>query len=298
MRSKKLKRPGQNAGPFLCNEIDLSGCFEARHHVQLEVVRKAFTVEQVAAAARGTATRLIVALGGGGVAASFVRDYAHKYRRQALLAHPARHRELIERINRESLLAMVARLERDLPRRFTPSSASRARRKNAVDTVLVNLFRVNFYARLAELADWGREELASFWRDVDLYAGAARVPRSPTSPRGRRSRKIDRHLGAFADRCAFLLDSSLLEKARRAAAILHRRLERKAMIAAGAAFRSAGIAISVSRKRPPRRRTPRHPSRKTARKKRPVARRFKKTVRRKRIGSNKKPKPRRKGAPR
>ena len=232
------------------------------------------------------------------MAASFVGDYARKYRRQALLAHPARHRELIERINRESLLAMVARLERDLPRRFTQSSASSARRKNAVDTVLVNLFRVNFYARLAELADWGREELASFWRDVDLYAGAARAPRSPTSRRGRRSRKINRHLGAFADRCAFLLDSSLLEKARRAAAILHRGLERKAMIAAGAAFRSAGINVSAPRKRPPRSRMARHSSRKTARKKPPAAGRFKKTVRRKRMGSNKKLTPRRKGATR
>ena len=231
------------------------------------------------------------------MAVSFVRDYARKYRRQALLAHPARHRELIERINRESLLAMVARLERDLPRRFTQSSASRARRKNAVDTVLVNLFRVNFYARLAELADWGREELASFWRDVDLYAGAARAPRSQTSRRGRRSRKIDRHLGAFADRCAFLLDSSLLEKARRAAAMLHRGLERKAMIAAGAAFRGAGITTSTPRKRPPQRRTSRHSSRKTARKKQPAARRFKNTIRRKRITSNKKTR-RRKGAKR
>jgi hypothetical protein len=177
---------------------------------------------------------------------------------------------LIERISRESLLAMVARLERYLPQRFPQpfprNSPAEAPKQNASGAALANLFRVNFYARLAELTDWGSEEMASFWRDLDLYARAAQAPRRSlrTSSRARklprraRRRKINRHLGAFADRCAFLLDSSLLERARRAAALLHRGLERKAMLAVRFGFRSAGSSMAIPRKKRSRRARARH----------------------------------------
>jgi hypothetical protein len=208
-----------------------------------------FTRENVALAADETAVRMAAALDGGGLAAGFVRRYAEKNRRHALVAHPARHRELIERINREALLAMVARFERDLPRRFDRAPAKDRRRRLRLDSddfALANHFRVEFYGRLAELFDWKREELTDFWRDLDLYTGAARARRPGRLPRGLRRRKRARNFGVFADRCAFLLDSSLFQRARRAAARLHADLERNAMLAARAGFRSAGIGRTAS----------------------------------------------------
>lgn len=218
--------------------------------VELEAVPAGYTRENIALAAEETAARIAAALDGGGLAASFVRRYAEKNRRHALVAHPARHRELIERINREALLAMVARLERDLPRRFDRApgkSRRRGLRRDAEDVSLANHFRVELYGRLAELFDWKREELEDFWRDLDLYTAAARARRPGKIPPGLGRQKRHRHLGTFAERCAFLLDSSFFERARRAAARLHAELERNAMGAARAGFRSAGIGWTAGR---------------------------------------------------
>ena len=229
-----------------------TGCAARRVKVQVGAVTENYTRENMTIAARETAARLSVALGGGGLAAQFVRRYAEANHRRALLAHPARHRELIERIGREALLALAASVEKDLPRRLGIPRAI-ARRENprsgggsgllreAQDAVLANHFRVEFYGRLAELFDWDRAELEDFWRDLDLYTRVVRAPRPRKLWRGARRRKTDRHLGAFADRCAFLLDSSLLERARRAAAELHGELERTARRAVSAGFRDAGI---------------------------------------------------------
>ena len=257
-----------------------TACAVRRGKVEVRAVRAGYTSENIALAAQETAERVVAALGGGGLAAGFVRDYTEKNHRRALVAHPARHRELIERIGREALLAMVARLERDLARRLGAAlprgTPRRALRKNGEDASLANHFRVEFYGRLAERLDWGREELEDFWRDLDLYTGAARVPRPGKKPRGRRPQKRDRHLGAFADRCAFLLDSSLLERARRAAARLHRELERAALRAARAGFRSAGIDRIASRVKPRLALEPRRINRKKIRRNKRVAVRMKK----------------------
>lgn len=219
------------------------------------------TGEAIARRAQETAERLVAMLGGGGLAAGFVRRYAEAHRRRALLAHAGRYRELMVRISREALLAMAARVEHDLSRRFGAGSRNRirraAQRDKTSDAALANQFRVEFYGRLAQLLDWQREELEDFWRDLDLYAGAARFRGQRNTQRGSRERKQDRHMGAFADRCAFLLDSPLLERARRAAAKLHGELESTARKTMNSAFRDEDAGRTTARPKP-RRRTGTH----------------------------------------
>ncbi len=211
-----------------------------------------YTRDEIVLAARDCSARVAAALGGGGLAARFVRNYAESSGRRALLAHPAHFRNLIQTIGREALLAMAARIEAGLPRRFSAEGGRRGFPKTGATNeaaALANLFRVEFYGKLAETLDWEHEQLEDFWRDMDLYARAGKVRRR----RGERTRLGVRHrrdsqkvrsgpAGPFADRCAFLLDSSLLEKARRAAAKFHAELERAAQRALAAAFRRARTA--------------------------------------------------------
>lgn len=247
-------------------------------------MQPSFTREEIALQARETAARLVAALGGGGLAAGFVRRYAAANRRRALLAHPSHYRELIERISREALLAMVARVELDLSRRFSAGTGRRGRRsaqrKSAGDSALANHFRVEFYGSLAQRLDWEREELGDFWRDLDLYTGAARAPRPRKLRQGARKRKANLHLGPFADRCAFLLDSSLLERARRAAAGLQGELELTARKTMNAVFRRAGAARIGSRPLPRRAAGFQRAGKRRAKGKKPAARRRKKGGRR------------------
>jgi hypothetical protein len=136
-------------------------CAPRPQRVEVEAVPANYTREEMALRAQETAARLVATLGGGGLAAGFVRRYAEANRRRALLAHAAHYRELIERISREALLAMAARVERDLSRRFRTATGTRGRRptlrESAGYAALANRFRVEFYGRLAVLLDWRRE---------------------------------------------------------------------------------------------------------------------------------------------
>lgn len=185
--------------------------------------------EHLKEAARGVALHLGAALGGGGLAARFILEYAERHRRAALTAHLPRYRELVAMIHRECLLAMVARVEAELPR-LLHAGGTPARALASGEDPLLRRFRVEFYESLAESLEWPREELDRFWRDIDLYMQCLRA-------RGARPGRKKEDLGPFADRCAFMLDPAMMERARRAAARLHEELEAKARRIVGAAFR-------------------------------------------------------------
>src|SRR5262249_45529924 len=73
-------------------------------------------------------------------------------------------------------------------------------------------FRRKFLAGLTRSQNWGMGEALDFQRDLQLYEGL--IARSANSRR-RKAYEAANH--PFVDRCAFLLDSSFLEKARMAA---------------------------------------------------------------------------------
>jgi len=187
--------------------------------------------ERLREAARATAMHLAAALGGGGLAARFILSYAQRHRRAALTAHLPRYRELVAMIHRECLLAMVACVEVELPRRLRAAGAP-ARALASGEDPLLRRFRVEFYEHLAELLGWRREHLERFWSDLDLYTQCRRAQQVR-----RKGKKQD--LGPFADRCAFMLDPAMLERARRAAAKFHGELESRARKILTAAFRTS-----------------------------------------------------------
>jgi hypothetical protein len=186
--------------------------------------------EQVREAAKGTALRIGAALGGGGRAAGFILRYTEQNRREALTAHMPRYRELIAMIDRECLLAMVARVEMDLPRRLHVAERP-ARTIADEEDPLLRRFRISFYEQLAALLEWGREDLDRFWGNLDLYMQCMRAA-------GARRGGKKGELGPFADRCGFMLDPAMLNRARRAAARFHIHLEATARKILRAAFRA------------------------------------------------------------
>ncbi|MGB6846509.1 MAG: hypothetical protein WBE09_16570 [Candidatus Acidiferrales bacterium] len=194
--------------------------------------------------AREAASLLLSALDRGELVERFLDIYAAEYRRPGRADSPGLYREQRETIRRESLLAMVLRVESALPARLkvrvTVREADRgaasknrklarghrgakkspkkkdARKKHVLELAfpLLDLFREEFFVALGQALDWTDEEAQSFWRDLEIYgklSAPAAAPRRATSS----ARSAG---GPFVDRTALLLDPSLMEQARRAAA--------------------------------------------------------------------------------
>lgn len=187
--------------------------------------------EQIKDAARNLALHLNAALGGGGLAARFVLEYAERNRRAAITAHLSRYTEVVAMIHRECLLAMVARVEAEMPR-VLRAGGTPARALASGEDPLLRRFRVEFYEHFAELMGWRQEQLDRFWSDLDLYMQCQRA--QSAAPK---RKKTD--LGPFADRCGFMLDPSMLDRARRAAARLNEELDSTARRIVSAVFRAA-----------------------------------------------------------
>jgi hypothetical protein len=139
----------------------------------------------------------------------FVDSYVVENGRQALQVHAALYRDLLALLQREALLAMTVRaLEvaamgpeagvRTKPRPLTRKAAAAFRRK--------------LLAALARQQKWTAGDALDFQKDLQIYEELL----ARSSPH--RSRKpFEAASHPFVDRCAFLLDSSFLEKARLAA---------------------------------------------------------------------------------
>jgi hypothetical protein len=167
-----------------------------------------------AESARAVARKMLEAIGvfgGSNAAEQFVDGYAARFRRPGLKAHTVQFHDLLDTIGREALLAMTAQMYRELPRIFTrgKSDLLRGAAADAADA-----FREAFFTFLGGAMDWGPAERDAFRRDLELYLqldpGEARA--------GRPRRRTESVQGPFVDRCGLLLDPSLLDKARQAAA--------------------------------------------------------------------------------
>lgn len=151
--------------------------------------------------------------------ARFVDSYVVEYERYGLQAHPQRYRELIAVLSREALLAMCAHAleavsaDRKLPR---ARSAQRDTKRG------LRVTRDQLLAALTKVHQWSAGDALDFQSDLALYAQmAARAPRQT-----RRRKPFEVAEGPFVDRCALLLDPSMMEKARFAAGKLLVELER------------------------------------------------------------------------
>jgi hypothetical protein len=147
------------------------------------------------------------------------------------MTHPHRYRELLATLGREALLVMVAQVGIELPRYITRRRPPVLRGREVRDA---DAFGEELLASLARTLRWTPADAEEFHRDLDLYAQL-----SARQPLPRKHRKpADPAEGPFADRCALLLDPSMLEKGRGAAGKLQVELERVTEKLLASVFRS------------------------------------------------------------
>jgi hypothetical protein len=193
---------------------------------------------ELAVRAREAAALLLSTLEREEMVQRFLDIYAAETRRPGRADHPAHYREQLETIRREAILAMVLRVERALPTRLRVRVTVRgpARRRTAKKSKgkkraaakrrrafhatlelaipLLDLFREEFFVALGQALNWKNEDAEQFWHDLELYEKlSARDFR-----RGRGGAALGGASGPFVDRTALILDPSLMEQARRAAA--------------------------------------------------------------------------------
>jgi hypothetical protein len=158
------------------------------------------------------AHHLVNAIARDALAMEFVRGYAARNDRQKVLANAERLREMESTIGREALLLIAAEVRRLLPRAFAVSANS-----HAEDRALCELFYTEFLEALGRAMNWpvaeGDPGAQEFRRDLEMYA----TWRERDTLLGRRTKSFGDD-SPFPDRCAILLDSAMMEQARRSAA--------------------------------------------------------------------------------
>lgn len=140
----------------------------------------------------------------------FVDSYVVEHGRYGLQVHPGLYRDLLTLLQREALLAMSARAL-DLVTHGQPAREGRKvepmKRKEAAH------FRQKYLSALTRQQHWNAGDTLDFQSDLQMYEEI--LARSAPPRRARKPFEAASH--PFVDRCAFVLDSSFLEKARLAA---------------------------------------------------------------------------------
>jgi hypothetical protein len=151
----------------------------------------------------------------------FVDSYVVENGRQALQVHASLYRDLLALLQREALLALTARalaIVCNEPQAVGKSKPRPMLRRDAT------AFRRKFLASLTRQQGWTAGDALDFQRDLQLYEEL--LARAAATHRRRKPFEAADH--PFVDRCAFLLDSSFMEKARLAASRTLTELEKLA----------------------------------------------------------------------
>ncbi|HEY8716477.1 MAG TPA: hypothetical protein VIM00_13930 [Candidatus Acidoferrum sp.] len=154
------------------------------------------------------AQHLPEALVGERIIPRFVDSYVVEYGRHALQVHAALYRDRLTLLQREALLALTVQI-------FANVSAESGTGKTKTRLMLpkdAGIFRRKFLAVLAKQQKWNAGDALDFQNDLHIYE---ELIRRNATKRTRKSFEVANH--PFVDRCAFLLDSSFIEKARFAA---------------------------------------------------------------------------------
>src|SRR5713226_4656033 len=161
-------------------------------------------------APRELAQRITEALLRERVVPRFVDSYVVENGRHALQVHASLYRDLLALLQREALLAMTLRAL-EIVRSEPPTAGKRkARHMTRRD---VTVFRRKYLAALTRQQNWNAGDALDFQKDLQMYEEL--LARAAATRRRRKPFEAADH--PFVDRCAFLLDSSFMEKARLAA---------------------------------------------------------------------------------
>jgi len=140
----------------------------------------------------------------------FVDSYVVENGRQALQVHASLYRDLLVLLQREALLALAVRTLAIVCNEPQTAGKSKPRPMLRRDATV---FRRKFLAALTRQQGWTAGDALDFQRDLQMYEEL--LARAAETRRRRKPFEAADH--PFVDRCAFLLDSSFMEKARLAA---------------------------------------------------------------------------------
>jgi len=140
----------------------------------------------------------------------FVDSYVVENGRHALQVHASLYRDLLALLQREALLALTVRALAIICNEPQPAGKSKPRPMLRRDATA---FRRKFLASLTRQQGWTAGDALDFQRDLQMYEEL--LARAAATHRRRKPFEAADH--PFVDRCAFLLDSSFMEKARLAA---------------------------------------------------------------------------------
>jgi hypothetical protein len=177
------------------------------------------------------AQKLVEALLRERVIPRFVDSYVVENGRHALQVHASLYRDLLTILQREALLAACVRA---LEIASTETMTSSKGKQRVVVRKGAEVFRRKFLSALARQQNWNAGDALDFQSDLRMYEDLLR--RAAASRRPRKPYEAANH--PFVDRCAFMLDSAFLEKARLAASRALANLEDVATTVAAAALRS------------------------------------------------------------
>ena len=187
--------------------------------------------------AREAAFFLLATLDRDEMVQRFLDMYAAEFRRPGRADQPVHYREQLQTIRREAILAMTLRVEAALPTRLkvqvsvknarrSPAKKKKKGKKTArqkkprragleIAIPLLDLFREEFFVALGQSLDWSQDDAQQFWRDYSLYE---KLSAKDSRSNSRQPARGGAASGPFVDRTAMLLDPSLMDQARRAAA--------------------------------------------------------------------------------
>src|SRR3984893_10830455 len=140
----------------------------------------------------------------------FVDSYVVENGRHALQVHAPLYRDLLALLQREALLALAVRALAIACNAPQPAGKAKSRLMPRRDATA---FRRKFLASLTRQQGWTAGDALDFQRDLHMYEELQ--ARAAAKLRSRKPFEAADH--PFVDRCAFLLDSSFMEKARLAA---------------------------------------------------------------------------------
>jgi hypothetical protein len=159
------------------------------------------------------AHQLVRAVRPEGLIARFVHSYARQHGREGVVNEPARLRELESTMGREAVLVMVAEVYRLFPGAL---GAPRGRPLDPEQAAFAKVFWLEFMDSLGRALEWPQDEFAAEREslDTDLLMYRRWIERAAFPGAGPGQTQVS----PFCDRCALLLDPSLMDEARRTAA--------------------------------------------------------------------------------
>jgi hypothetical protein len=156
------------------------------------------------------AQNLVQTLARERVVPRFVDSYVIENGRHALQVHAPLYRDLLTILQREALLAACVRA---LEISTFETIENRRGKQKVVMRKGAESFRRRFLSALARQQNWNAGDALDFQSDLKVYEDL--LARAAPSRRPRKPYEAANH--PFVDRCAFMLDSDFLEKARLAA---------------------------------------------------------------------------------